>query len=422
MAPHGGDRVPASAILGFLNDVRGATAVIAAIVLPLLAGMAAIAIDVGVWTMNKRQAQGAADQAAYTALVATKAGANASQATVDAKAIAANMGFVDGVGGTTVTVNNPPSTGAYSGNSGYWEVLVGQPQTGWFSNYFLSSSVTARARAVVGSTAGGNACVVGLSTTAAPAIDFTNGSSLTNSACALYVNSSNAGALNCANNATIAASTYVVGGVTTQPNCNMTGATNSTGVSATPNPYASVSVTAPACTSNTAVTAGGTYNPGRYCQGFNTSNNSTVNLNPGVYYIDRQFRLGNNATLNASGGVTLIFRPDTSIATFTLAFGNNSILRITAPTSGDFQGMAMVSLTNVPANPVIPNNIVMQIHGALYFPSSLLTVNNNVGSTYCTQIVADRVLFSNNVTISMNANCVGTGVRSFGNSTIALVE
>jgi hypothetical protein len=55
----------------------------------------------------QRNMQGAADQAAYSAVIASRAGGGAN-ATTQAKGIAASMGFADGQAGVTVAVNNPP--------------------------------------------------------------------------------------------------------------------------------------------------------------------------------------------------------------------------------------------------------------------------------------------------------------------------
>ncbi|MBA4046840.1 MAG: hypothetical protein C0471_20880, partial [Erythrobacter sp.] len=59
-----------SLLASFKHDTNAATAAIFAILLPVIIGFGALAFDVGVWTMRSRQAQGAADQAAYSAAVA----------------------------------------------------------------------------------------------------------------------------------------------------------------------------------------------------------------------------------------------------------------------------------------------------------------------------------------------------------------
>ncbi|MBJ7501246.1 MAG: hypothetical protein JHC57_15935, partial [Sphingopyxis sp.] len=86
------------------RDSRGATAAIFAIAMPVLVGMGALAVDVGLWTVQKREAQGAADQAAFSAAIAAQADGD-DAAHLEGRAIAASMGFVDGQDDVTVTTN-----------------------------------------------------------------------------------------------------------------------------------------------------------------------------------------------------------------------------------------------------------------------------------------------------------------------------
>lgn len=410
-----------SALVSVLRDRRGASAAMFAIALPVLAGMAALAIDAGTWMVEKRQAQGAADQAAYSAALAGQAGANSTQWTTEARAVAANMGFVDGVGGVTVAVTKPAP--GYTGD--YWEVIVAQPQMGGLSRIFLATAPTARARAVAGLANGGNACVVGLNATANDTVRIANNANFSTAGCAIYSNSSSASALNCNNNCTIAASTYVVGGVATQPNSHLNGTTNQTGAAPAVDPYASVSLAGypSTCTGATATATGGTINPGRYCGGINVPNGGSLTLTAGTYWIDQRFTMGNSAaTLNATSGVTIIIRPNPA-AEYQMAIGNNAILNITAQSTGPFAGIAIMGLSNNGANaPNFGNGIQFHILGALYFPNQLLNMDNNAifDPALCTQLVADRVQLSNNV--NMNNNCPGSGIRNFGAGIVQLIE
>lgn len=422
-------RSPLSTLGRFVRDASAATATIFALALPILAGMTALAVEVGVWTVQKRQAQGAADQAAYSAAIATKDGNATARATADAKAIAAGMGFVDGVNGVVVTVNNPPLSGSMAGDTGYWEVIVQQPQSGGLSSLFLSSPPTAEARAVAGGASGGSACMIGLSTTG-NALSFANNSSITNPSCTVYSNSSSSTAVYCGTSngvgaPDIYAKTYVVGNAAS--NCDFHPTRTSllfTGQPAIADPYAGVTVTPPACTTNTLVTNGGSFSPGRYCQGFSlaaSAPNKVLNFAAGVYYIDRNFSFagGNTFTINGTG-VTFIFRPDTSISTFNFNMANNMIFNLTAPTTGAYKGIVMMGKTNVPLSPLFANNNIMHIQGAIYFPQSNVTLRNNFDSTLCTQVVALTITLENNAT--MNHNCPGSGIATIGGSTMALIE
>jgi Flp pilus assembly protein TadG len=393
-----------------------------AIVLPVMVGAMALAVDAGVWMVQKRSAQGAADQAAYSAAVAGAAGASTSQGTTEAKAVTASMGFVDGVDGVTIAVNHPPT--GYTGN--YWEVIVRQPQMAAASMMFMSNAPTAAARAVAGNTIGGNTCVVALSSSASPGVRFANNSNFTQSGCTIYSNSTAAASLTCNNNCTIAASTYVVGGVSTQPNSHLNGAVNKTGTTPAADPYASVSVTEPGtCTGSSTAVTSGSWGGGRYCHGFNIPNNGSVTLTGGVYYVDNKFTFGNGATLNATAGVTIIIRPNPAGTDFALMLGTGVTLNITAQSTGSFAGIAIMGLSAAAAKrPVFNNNDALHITGALYFPNQLISMDNNIifDATKCTQIVGNTVQMSNNVTT--NYNCPGSGIRDFGgtSSVVNLIE
>ena len=66
---------------------RGFAAVFTALAATMPMGFAGLAIDVGYWQMVQRNMQGAADQAAYSAVIASGAGGGASP-TTQAKGIA----------------------------------------------------------------------------------------------------------------------------------------------------------------------------------------------------------------------------------------------------------------------------------------------------------------------------------------------
>ena len=400
----------------FLKDRRGATATIFAIALPLLAGAGALAVNVGVWTVQKRQAQGAADAAAYSAAIADKAGADLAQATIEAKAVTANLGFVDGADGVTIVVNSPPTLGSQAGVAGYWEVFVRQPQSLGLARYFTSATPIATGRAVAGGASGGNGCIIALSPSAANAVHFENNAMLTNASCGIYSNSSSNSAIQCNNNCVIDAAMYTVGQVSwgnKKPNGTM-----ETGQAPAADPYANTEVSLPACTFSTKQGAGSYSGGTRFCGGLDIPNNGTVNFAPGVYYIDTIFDLENGVTINGSG-VTLIFNP-TGDASFKIEMMNNATWNLIAPTSGPYQGIAIMQKSGAPSAFTFRNNHVFNIQGALYFPTQGVTFRNNFNSNVCTQVVALTVVLAENAT--MKAVCPGSGIRDVGGSTIALIE
>jgi len=76
------------------------------------------------WQGSKVGAQAAADQAALAAgLAITKA----SNPITEARAVTATFGYVHGIGGVTVVVNQPPTTGSFSTNTNAVEVMISRP-------------------------------------------------------------------------------------------------------------------------------------------------------------------------------------------------------------------------------------------------------------------------------------------------------
>lgn len=108
---------------------RGNIAVLTALLLPIFVGFAGIAIEIVYWYMTQRSMQSAADSAAMAA--ATNAGDNFTD---EAKAIAAQYGYVDGADSTTVTASNAAS--CPSGGSSCYSVSISKSVS-----LFLSSAV-----------------------------------------------------------------------------------------------------------------------------------------------------------------------------------------------------------------------------------------------------------------------------------------
>lgn len=77
----------------FAEDISGGVMTIVAVLLPVLLGFGAIAIDMGYWFYDRRAMQTAADSAAITAAFALADGAGSAAAITAAKATAASNGY-----------------------------------------------------------------------------------------------------------------------------------------------------------------------------------------------------------------------------------------------------------------------------------------------------------------------------------------
>ena len=107
----------------------------------------ALAVDVGMLWTERRQMQTAVDAAAVAGAVALRDGDNVQTAAAEAATL---NSFTNGQNNTTVTVNNPPLSGAYAGNSNYVEAIVYRPETTYFLRALGYKTVNVQTRAVSG--------------------------------------------------------------------------------------------------------------------------------------------------------------------------------------------------------------------------------------------------------------------------------
>ncbi len=102
------------------TDQRGNIAVMMAFLLPIIVGGLGLGFEASNWYLQTRAMQNAADSAAIAA--ATNNGSNYD---VEAKAVAAQYGFVDGTNNVTVTASNTATCPA-GGNTCYSVTITGK--------------------------------------------------------------------------------------------------------------------------------------------------------------------------------------------------------------------------------------------------------------------------------------------------------
>ncbi|HWA95151.1 MAG TPA: pilus assembly protein TadG-related protein [Terracidiphilus sp.] len=130
----------------FVKSDSGQVMIITVLCTTVLIGFMALAIDVGLLFRAKRNLQMVADAAATAGALELSYGFSATTA---ATKVATANGVTAG-GGTTVTVNTPPSYGSHTG-SGFVEVILQQPNPTFFMGLLThSSSAMIGARAVAG--------------------------------------------------------------------------------------------------------------------------------------------------------------------------------------------------------------------------------------------------------------------------------
>ena len=263
---------------------------------------------------------------------------DATDLVAEARAVAIQYGLTDAAGGVSVTVNNPPVTGAHAGDTTSVEVIINRPGMGFFSTLFQpkASAIVGRAVATNGQGAGGTGCLVALNPTAAQAVLFNGGETVNLQNCSLDDNSSDKNALLLNGGVTINASgVNVVGGILKNGTVTLN-AKVQTGVTPATDPYAQQQMPSySGCNQTNALVNGGTppafhasgSTPYVFCNGL-IVNSGTVSFDPGIDVIN-----GGSLTVNA-GSLTA------TNATFILTNGANlnfnsaSNVTMTAPLPG----------------------------------------------------------------------------------------
>ena len=136
-----------SRLLSLARDTRGGTALMVGFSIPVVIGALGLGVDTGMWYLEKRRIQQVADTASLAMVRALQGGSTVAVAKQVATRDAERNGYVASVS-ETLTINSPPTSGAYAGNANAAEVVVSKKLPLFFSAYFLSNTRTLSARSV----------------------------------------------------------------------------------------------------------------------------------------------------------------------------------------------------------------------------------------------------------------------------------
>jgi len=389
-------------VTGKLADEDGQTLIFAALSMTCLLGFVALATDVGVMMRQKRMAQTAADAAAIAG--ALELNYNTGLVTSAAKAASAQNGFTDGSGGVTVTVNWPPrfASASHSSNS-YVEAIVSIQQPTIFMGLFGILNMTPTARAVATSGGGAsNGCVYILSPNGSPAMELQGSFTVTAPNCGVIVDSNANGALDFtgAGGSLSAGSVGVVG--TCTGHCSDSTPTPVQGIIPQSDPLGNLSMPDPTKLSCSAPSGGkltGTISAtGVVCYS-GTVSLSNVTLNGGTYVFTGDVNLGGNVT---TSGATL------DINSGTLGISTGTTLNLLAPTSGNYNGIALMQpLANANQITIQKGDASGTIDGIIYAPGAELFLQDSGGDksgglTLITDLIVGS-LFDKTATLSIQS-------------------
>lgn len=426
------------------RDTRGIVLVLVALLLPVLVGLTGLGVETGLWYAVKRQNQAAADEAALSG--AMEVAAAKSDVTAQANCTAWRNGFDGTVVSSTcpssltgATVNNPPTSGTYSGNSNYVEVILSQQQNTFFANFnpINLANVTIKTRAVAGPNGSNPVCLLTLSTSGTD-VTISGNTQPDLTGCSIDTNSTSSSSVQFNGSPShLTAYTIVTSGNVnpTYPNSHLTlTKPPTTGAAATPDPYASASHTMPAPCSPGNVTSNPQPN-GCYTE-ISITGNYTFTANS-VYYVKGngtttncsttpalgQFSITGNGTITGSGVTIVLFNGAV------LCMAGNAQVTLSAPTSGTWQGtLFWQDKTSTPLCSTgstcsnIAGTVNAVLTGALYFPHDNIAFNGTSSST-CTVLIANTVSFAGTPNMSAGG-CAAAGVTPPTNAggPIVLVE
>jgi hypothetical protein len=423
------------------HGTQGFVGITSALVITGMLAFTGLAFDVGYLEWARMSTQAAADAAAMGALRELELGHSTTIATAGLNDASLN-GFTNGVNNTTVTINNPPLSGSYQGNSSAVEALVSRTVPTFFMMIVGANSVPISARAVAQTTSSSGSiggCIFALDPTAPRSLQIA-GSTSTTTAGSVIVDSSNSQAFEMEGSETFYLQNHSK--VAVYGNSQLNGGTQLWDVtsnaktnpvslaSRVADPLASVPVPpAGPVVSSHAVTydmnnkpASNTLQPGVYCGGLTVNNTggATFKMAAGTYIMaGGGLHFQSQAIINATAGVT-IYNTSASASQMwgcgsTSSFSPVSIdgqasLTMNAPVSGPLTGIAFFedrSTSVTGSNPTLnPDKIVggasTTINGALYFKNTQLQFSGTNSANGYMVIVADMVQINGNSTFGNN--------------------
>lgn len=406
--------IAVAAARSFLSDRTGNIATIFALSAPLVLGGAAFGVETGTWYFEQVKLQQMADTAAYAAAVDNRAGKTSTVMLASAKSAATDNGFDSS--SDSLTLNTPPTTGSNK-NTNSSEVLLTRTEQRFFTQFFDTSAVVLKARAVATYVSSANACILALDPSASQAVYFSGSSTIKLVGCNVMADSISGSSIYSQGATTVSVPCLMTAGdVSINAAVSQTACTSSmTQLAPVADPFRTV--TEPTVSGNCQNSNGNTLQPGRYCNGL--SLNGSVNLKPGTYIIDGGTLKANGNAVITGSGVTFYLANNAQVS-----FNGNATLTLTPPTSGTYSGMLFFgSRSNSTATSITLNgSAASTMTGAIYFPNQTVSyIGDFQGANGCTQVVARIVQWSGNSNLAVDCSAYGMSPLPVG-GVVKLVE
>jgi hypothetical protein len=431
----------------------GIVAPTVALLLIVIIGVTALAIDGGMLLMDRREVRSAADAAALAAAIdlfqnydqnkgKDPNGTAATSATDTAK----DNGYTDGANGVTVKVNIPPQSGTYNGLDGYAEVIITMQQQRFFSAIWGSGKIPVTGRAVARGTKTPKANgIIVLDPTSSNSLTTTNSANITVQQGNIVVDSNSSSGGTISNTGNIKAVELDFSG---NPGYGSSGSGQFTATSGnilssqtpTPDPLASLPPpTQPTQVGNNVNISGlpslggsvpgfptpgdlngWTLPPGTYQNGIHITDNisaHTYTLQSGIFYFKGNgLTLSGNAAIKSDPNGVMLYFHDGG-----LSITANGPVNLSPLQSGTYANMTIYEDRSDTSQDSITGqtNGSLNITGTVYTPAAKFTLTGS-GGNYA--IGSQYIVYQLVVTGSGNFNVLYNGPNIAPNRHLYLVE
>lgn len=328
-------------------------------------------------------------------------------------------GYATGNGTTVTLTGNTTAPPGVNGNApAYWvraNISRSLSNTfGFVGSNLPALNVNASSTAAI-SISPPSGCIYVLSTNATNALSLTGSSSATSS-CGIFINSSATPALKVTGSSILHSTQILINGgtysVTGSSVVSPTPDTNGGGVA---DPLASLEMPAVGGCDHTNYSVTGsatvTVSPGVYCGGISISSSSTVNFDAGIYTLNGGgLQVTGSSILNGTG-VMFFNTGQNGHAATAISIAGSSVVNVSAPTSGTWQGMLFVQDRNVSyaGTNSITGSSTSSYTGTLYFPTTAVTFSGSSAGTF-TALVVKTLTLTGSSTIRNDPTGAHTGL------------
>lgn len=412
----------------FARDERGVVAIFIALSVPVIIAVSAFAIDYGYIASVQAQLRTASDAAALAAvlLVDDKKAAQETALEYAAKNMPADengnvLTLSDVVLGHWSTSSETFTAGESPTNAiqvtTYRSTANGNPVELFFGPLISVPTVDVQSNTVAAlleSSEESAYCFVALSSSSKSAASFsTTDTELVG--CGLKSNSSSSSGMSFSGGTDLTvvdANVSVVGGIKSSgdpvlafENAPVTGA------NAISDPYGDVNIPDFSGCDNTGlkVQSDTTLSPGVYCGGLNVNSNAVVTFDSGTYIIlDGDLRFVGNAEISGDE-VTFVFTGATAADIGSLTIAGNATVKLTAPGSGNFEGIIMYQDRDAPTSgdSRITGNAELTIDGSFYFPRQEIVITGGStveGNDECANFIGRKLSVGGNSVIRIDCD------------------